>query len=252
MSSREEVVALVREKAKLAQQVKQLQAVAGALRDEVADANAELAASHRLFEEQKAFLMQEIERERAWREALARQLHQSKSAKVSVGTMTVSESSTTTVADACTNTGASTNSFPLMVGGPAPPLSSSFGGGELEQFASWLERRAAYQGRSLFRIFEEMGATGVDDVCANVQLGDLVERGVPVLKARAVLFAIEEFVKAQLQRRAGGFTSPVQPTVSGTLMWSGAPQFAAATPMAAAGSIRYGQSPYSSSGSWIA
>lgn len=129
MSNKEEAAALLRENSRLAQQVHRLQSIVSTLRDEVSDANAEIGALRRLFDEQKQILLQEIERERSWREALAKQAGAAKSVvKISVGTNTTNDSHTSTVADAATNTpgnsssrGGNGNSVSAMVVGITDP-----------------------------------------------------------------------------------------------------------------------------------
>ena len=193
--------ALLRENSRLTQQLKRLQSIVSTLRDEVADANAEIAASRRLFDEQKQILIQEVERERSWREALAKQLSGSKVQKSSVGTNTMMDSHTSTVADATTMT-PSTPTPKKALREMQHSFNSFHSNGTqtairrrvspLQDFSDWLCRGANYHSRDLCAMFEAMGATSVDEVCANVTEEDLVRSGIPLLKARSMMHLIME------------------------------------------------------------
>jgi hypothetical protein len=201
---------LIRENSRLSAQLKRLQSVVSTLRDEVADANAEIAASRRLFDEQKQILIQEIERERSWRESLAAQLSGSKIQKISVGTNTLMDSHTSTVADATTMTPTAAPSPKSVrvsqreVQFHAPSIQftpSQRRASPLQDFSDWLSRGTNYHSRDLCAMFEAMGATSVDEVCANVTEEDLVRCGIPLLKARGMMHLIMEQTAVLLTQR---------------------------------------------------
>ena len=194
--------ALLRENSRLVQQLKRMQSIVSTLRDEVADANAEIAASRRLFDEQKQILIQEVERERSWRESLAKQVSgSSKSPKVSVGTNTMMDNHTSTVADATTMTPTS----PTPKKSRDLQLQARVSGrrrvSELQDFSDWLCRGANYHSRDLCALFEAMGASTPDEVCANVTEDDLVKSGIPLLKARSMMHLIMEQTAVLLSQR---------------------------------------------------
>lgn len=323
--------ALRRENARLAQQVRRLQDVVQTMRDEIGDANAEIAASQRLFEEQKGLLLQELQRERAWREQLQRRLAGSAVARSTVGTSTANEVSTNTVSDAGTMTqqqqptamsrsggggdswgasdieelsdgGGTVVHFGTPHGttssrrqhyqhnhqyqqhhhqqhqqyrpsthtrdaGTGPPqslaTSSSHGGwppkpvfaapdgvgvggyprappfsadgraadaprfgrdafvampaadAALSRFVEWLAQRSGLPSAALGRVVAALGAASVDELCGNVTERDLVELGVPVLKARSVMHAVMEHTSALLAAAEAGTRVSVPPPVTG-------------------------------------
>lgn len=256
-----EYQALVRENARLTSQVRRLQDVVSTMREEIADANAEVAALTRLHEEQHSLVLQELARERGLRQKL--QAHITERANVqhaSVGTGTVNETGTSTQSDATTSTVSSgvgrmtitddvdtlrlggggeylIEDYPAATAGRnaptfgrglsvAPPKSTGgFGGGpqpltmrgavpvprsapaaaaapasntlEVHQFGDWLTRMSGYRpshpSRDLGELFDTvLGATSAGEVCATVTERDLVEFGVPVAKARAILHYVME------------------------------------------------------------
>jgi hypothetical protein len=193
---------LTRENGRLAQQNLKLQEIIATLRDEIADANAEIAASRRLFEEQKLVLVQELDRERMWRESLARHIEQQKtrSSSVSIG---------------CNTDKISTLTSQTMTDLPKPlytdrlrPITSipeamrrnrNRDFSALQDFADWLSRSSNYHHRDLFSLFESLGATSVEEVCANITESDLVTFGVPLIKARIIMHLIMEQTEALLR-----------------------------------------------------
>jgi hypothetical protein len=202
---------LARENARLTAQLKRLQSVVSTLRDEVADANAEIAASRRLFDEQKEILMQEIERERAWRESVVSHVSVNSVQKFSVGTNTMMDSHTSTVADAATMTPSVSSPPPSKQNALSVKVNRSSHSGSpialqrkmspLQDFADWLSRGTNYRGRDLCAMFDAMGASSVDEVCANVTEEDLVRCGIPLLKARGMMHLIMEQTAVLLAQR---------------------------------------------------
>lgn len=115
---------VLRENARLVAQVRKLQDLVATMREEIADANSEVAALNRLHDEQLALTNETVVRERTLREQL--QAHIAERASIrfaSVGTNTVSEVSTSTQNDAATGTvssGTSTSTDIVVAARPGP------------------------------------------------------------------------------------------------------------------------------------
>lgn len=109
MATQADYDALKRENVRLVSQARRLQELVQAMREEISDANAEIAASKRLYEEQRQMFLHELQRERAQKERLAQAIDsRNRIVKKSVATNTYSTVSTSTVSDAATNTVIST------------------------------------------------------------------------------------------------------------------------------------------------
>lgn len=190
---------LVKENSRLTQLVRRMQDAVSTLREEVSDANAELAASRRLFDEQKQILLQELDRERLRRSQLESQVeslsmrYQRK--QVSVGTNTIPTS------DAAVETVDSHHRAPQGAITTTERNSSiSQWRTPLEDFSDWLVRSVGCR-EDLHSIFLSMGARTVEEVCANITEGDLVSSGVALLKARAIMHLIMEQTMSLLSGR---------------------------------------------------
>ena len=226
---------LRRDNQRLAMQVRRLQDVVAAMRDEIADANAEIVASRRLHDEQKALLLQELHRERAWREQLQKVVKGGP--KISIGVNTVTDVATTTTAETGTMAfdpsdddiddegyyledrhGRSRSNSWAATRAPRrgaretmayQQMSAAVGRERvLQEFADSISRRTNYHDRDLYKLFKSLGATTVDEVCANISEQDLVGSGVPVLKARAMMHLIMEHTSTLLQQSGGLVQSP--------------------------------------------
>ena len=242
MTSRndEQLTAVLRENARLVQQTRKLQEVVASMRDEIADANAEIAASKRLAEEQKHILLLELQRERAQREALDKRLQTMHVEQVSVGTNTATEVSTSTVSDAQTMTSSGVSpprdggyaadapsssmryyrqeAAPPLIQAPPTPSSSwqrtfmrqkeprRIEPSEVQQFAQHLCHSVQFYGVDLCSVFESMGAASVGELCATITERDLIAYGVPLVKARGMMHVIMETTAALLQQ--GGHQAP--------------------------------------------
>ena len=102
----EEYNAVLRENARLAAQNRKLQELVEAMREEIADANAEIAAGKRLHDEQRHAFLQRLEQERGAMQAATSKLRSAvtRPSTRTVATNTYCEMSTSTVSDAATNT----------------------------------------------------------------------------------------------------------------------------------------------------
>lgn len=167
---------LFAENARLSASLRKWQDAAVALRDEVEDANSEILALRRLFEEQKQMLIAELDRERNQRCELERELkllrHSSKKPVVSTGTNTPS---TTEVA---VSTDEMSPHYLLV----KPPVTDA-----LQMFADALARNAGVLTIDLYQLFRDLGADSVEEICAHISEKDLLRAGVPLMKARAVM-----------------------------------------------------------------
>lgn len=199
--------ALLRENARLVAQNRRLQDLVGTMREEIADANAEIAACKRLHDEQRAVLLQRIGSEADAVQRLSLQLQDARSRvnMVSKSTNTYTDMSTSTVADAATNTA---SSFGFDAPPPSPPFHSSprriasapaprgarpSVAPEVQQFGEWLMRKSGFMGRDLGSLFGcDLGASSVAEVCATLQERDLVDYGVPIAKARGIMHLVME------------------------------------------------------------
>jgi hypothetical protein len=188
--------ALLRENARLVAQNRKLQELVETMREEIADANAEIAAGKRLYEEQRTAYLHRLESERS---ALHLTVERLRSAAErpdvrAVATNTFSEISTSTVMDAATNTITSLGSPPSAR--PHDFRNSSreerrAPGNELRQFSDYLSRTSGYAGRDLSVLFSHvLGATSVSEVCAVLCERDLCDFGIPPAKARQILHLV--------------------------------------------------------------
>lgn len=230
-----------RDNRRLASQVKRLQDVVAAMRDEIADANAEIVASRRLHDEQKALLLQELHRERSWREQLQRSTAQPQKHSVGVNTTTDAQTLTTcevgttmaldmpsdddmegsqgqygddggyaahrqviraTTAGGSTWKGVASRNGNGKRGGPSVESRESR---ILREFADSLARRTGYYSTDIYELFHsDLGATKVDEVCANITEEDLLNGGIPVIKARGMMHLIMEHTNTLLEEQQQG------------------------------------------------
>ena len=213
-------------------QVRRLEEAVHTLREELSDANEELLASRKLFDEQRCLLLRELDRERLLREQMQREVTRFKSlyesqlvrpATSTVGTSTIPQMevsvateqsfpvrsvdmydedynndeveewrirggqqqqrpprlSSSSPSAAYVNNGPQRTSAHQYQPPPPPPRNLA-----LTRFADWLCRSTGYYSADLARLFTEMGATSVMEVCAHVTVDDFVRFGVPVVKAR--------------------------------------------------------------------
>lgn len=176
---------LVKENHRLSQLVRKMQDAISTLRDEITDANAELVASRKLFDEQKQILLQELDRERAKRTRVERVLERSqKKDLVSCGTNTVSTSDAAVATQSCGQSEEENDARVLSV---APPNRTEF-----EAFCDWLSFTAKVRDVDFQELFRGIGLRTVEEVCANVTEYDLVEFGVSPQKAKVVMHCIME------------------------------------------------------------
>jgi hypothetical protein len=87
----------------------------------------------------------------------------------------------------------------------------------LQEFADSLARRVQYystSGKDLYGIFKALGASSVDEVCANITETDLVQQGVPVLKARSIMHLIMEHTATLLERSGVYFPTATATTAA--------------------------------------
>lgn len=187
--------ALLRDNARLAHQNKKLQEIVEALKEEVSDANTEIAALTQLFEEQKALLAHELHNERQWRESLQKEIARQRDSKVSIATMTNFEVGTSTIGEVAVGTDDVAEETPH-----GPSSQHGFARRELGEFSEWLARHAHYHGPSLAVLFDTMGASTVVDVCSTISEKDLLGHGVSIVKARSIMHLIREHTAALLSR----------------------------------------------------
>jgi hypothetical protein len=116
--SSDEYKAVLRENARLAGQNRKLQELVEAMREEIADANAEIAASKRLHDEQRRAFNERLTQERTTAATHLSRLRtvSERPPQKSVATNTYCEMSTSTVSDAATNTA---SGFGSVVASPA-------------------------------------------------------------------------------------------------------------------------------------
>ncbi|CUF93370.1 Hypothetical protein, putative [Bodo saltans] len=170
---------LVKENHRLSQLVRRMQDAVSTLRDEIADANSELAASRKLFDEQKQILLQELDRERLKRSRVESQLErQSSKETTSRGTNTIATSDAST----------SSNQIDQeVVHRVVPPKRTEFAA-----FCDWIGFTARLRDVDIKDVFHNLGHLTVEDVCANVCESDLLSAGVSHQKSKVVMQCIME------------------------------------------------------------
>lgn len=260
-------------------QVRRLEEAVQTLREELSDANEELLASRKLFDEQRGLLLRELDRERLLREQMQREVARFKGlyeaqlvrpATSTVGTSTIPQmevgvateqsfpvthyvdfvdeeqgqdedegmrgqwarnpSSSSSLHAALPRQRAQTSSKTgrnlSMVGWHGPePVASPWGNPQQPQqaakqqqfvvspsprtnregpmmmtprnlavtrFADWLCRSTGYFRKDLGQLFVEMGANSVMEICAHLTVEDLVQFGVPVVKARHMMHCVAQ------------------------------------------------------------
>jgi hypothetical protein len=167
---------LVKENHRLSQLVRKMQDAISTLRDEITDANSELAASRKLFDEQKQILLQELDRERSKRfrveSLMARQTVKE---TLSRGTNTLATSD------------ASTSSEQITTQRVEAPRRTEF-----EAFCDWVSFTARVRDVDFEELFRNLGFETVEDVCANVSQGDLIAAGISLQKSNLVMQCVME------------------------------------------------------------
>lgn len=169
----------VKENHRLSQLVRKMQDAISTLRDEISDANSELAASRKLFDEQKQILLQELDRERSRRHRAEAALEK------------VSHRETTSRG---TSTEAPPPSEPLEIKHLETPRKTEF-----DAFCDWLNFTARVREVDFQELFRSLGLDTVERVCANISEGDLLSSGVPPHKAKAVMQCVMECTIQYLQ-----------------------------------------------------